>query len=38
MTLKTRAAWVKLHDKLEKQVATTEDELLNDDARRSEGF
>ena len=28
MTLKTRAAWVKLHDSLEKQLATTDDDLL----------
>lgn len=27
MTLKTRAAWIKLHDSLEKQLATTEEEL-----------
>ena len=27
MTLKTRANWIKLHDNLEKQLATTEAEL-----------
>src|SRR5262245_9435807 len=27
MTLKTRAAWIKLHDSLEKQLATTETDL-----------
>src|SRR3954464_7541517 len=27
MTVKTRAAWMKLNDNLEKQVATVEDEL-----------
>src|SRR5215218_1385058 len=27
MTLKTRAAWIKLHDSLEKQLTTAQDEL-----------
>lgn len=27
MTLKTRTAWIKLHDSLEKQLATTQVEL-----------